>query len=218
MGVLNTFLLIERMLQMRKLAQLKERFAADLHDELGANLHTIGLLSELTRKKMDTSPEEAARLLQRIDAATRRSGIAVQHVTELQSANGLYTNLENEMQQAAERILINVAHELRIEGGTVLARLKPRTQIDLFLFYKECLINISRHAHATHARTHLQADERQITLRVTDNGSGLPDGGELQAPGSLKRRAKLLGAKVSVTAADDGGSCIALTFNLRKWG
>jgi signal transduction histidine kinase len=207
-------LLIDRMLRMRQVAQLKERFAADLHDELGANLHTIGLLSQLARKKMETSPEDASRMLQRIDNTTKRSSIAVRNVTELQAANGLYTNLENDMELAAQRILVNTAHELSIEGGEYLPRLKPRTQLDLFLFYKECLINISRHSKATQASTRLQADEKQITLRVTDNGSGLS---ESEVPASLKRRAKLLGAQASVTTLAENGSCITLTFKPRRW-
>ena len=213
-GVIGFTILFDRMLRMRKLAQLKERFAADLHDELGANLHTIGLLSQLARKKMETSPEDASRMLQRIDNTTKRSSIAVRNVTELQAANGLYTNLENDMELAAQRILVNITHKLDIEGGEYLPRLKPRTQLDLFLFYKECLINISRHSKATQASTRLQADGKQITLRVTDNGSGLS---ESEVPASLKRRAKLFGAQASVTTIAEGGSCITLTFKPRKW-
>lgn len=213
-GVIGFTILFDRMLRMRKLAQLKERFAADLHDELGANLHTIGLLSQLARKKMEASPEDASRMLQRIDNTTKRTSIAVRNVTELQVANGLYSNLENDMQQSAQRILINIAHKLSIEGAEHLPRLRPRTQIDLFLFHKECLINISRHAKATQASSHLQADGHQVTLRVTDNGHGLT---ESEVPSSLKRRAKLLGAKTSVTTAPESGSSITLTFKTRKW-
>jgi signal transduction histidine kinase len=213
-GVIGFTILFDRMLRMRKLAQLKERFAADLHDELGANLHTIGLLSQLARKKMASSPEDASRMLQRIDNTTKRSSIAVRNVTALQAANGLYTNLENDMELAAQRILVKITHELDIKGGEYLPRLKPRTQLDLFLFYKECLINISRHSKATQASTRLQADGKQITLRVTDNGSGLS---ESEMPASLKRRAKLFGAQASVTTIAEGGSCITLTFKPRKW-
>jgi len=47
-------ILIERNVRMRQLAQLKERFAADLHDELGADLHTIGLLCDLAKESIDS--------------------------------------------------------------------------------------------------------------------------------------------------------------------
>ena len=213
-GVIGFTILFDRMLRMRKLAQLKERFAADLHDELGANLHTIGLLSQLARKKMASSPEDAARVLQRIENTSKRSSIAVRHVTEMQSAAGLYTNLKNDMQRAGDRILVHATHDLTIDGEAMLARLKPRTQTDLFLFYKECLINISRHTDATEVSIRLQANQQQITLSVSDNGSGQL-GSDI--PASLQRRAKLFGAQASVTTIAEGGSCITLTFKPRKW-
>lgn len=213
-GVIGFTIIFDRMLRMRKLAQLKERFAADLHDELGANLHTIGLLSQLARKKIEASPEDASRMLQRIENTSKRSSIAVRHVTEMQSAAGLYTNLKNDMQRASERILVNTTHDLTIDGEAILARLKPRTQTDLFLFYKECLINISRHSDATKVSIRLQANKQQITLSVSDNGSGQL-GSDI--PASLQRRAKLLSAQINVTSGSEGGSCVTLHFKLRWW-
>lgn len=213
-GVIGFTIIFDRMLRMRKLAQLKERFAADLHDELGANLHTIGLLSQLARKKMEASPKDVSHVLERIENTSKRSSIAVRHVTEIQSAAGLYTNLKNDMQRAAERILVHATHELTIDGEAILARLKPRTQTDLFLFYKECLINISRHANATEVSIRLQANKQHITLSVSDNGSGQLESG---IPASLQRRAKLLRAQVDVTTSAAGGSCVTLNLKLNRW-
>ena len=56
-GIGATFL-IDRFLRTRQLDQLRIRFAADLHDELGADLHVIGLLSDLATAAVD-SPEKA---------------------------------------------------------------------------------------------------------------------------------------------------------------
>jgi len=211
-------ILIARLLQMRKMAQLKERFAADLHDELGANLHTIGLLSELIQRKVSL-PGNAATYLQRIQSVTKQSGIAVQHVTELQSASGIYGQLKTDMQRAANRTLANVAHELTIEGEEFLMQMKPRKRVDLFLFYKECLINICRHSNATQAQTHLSADRKHVVLKVCDNGSGLPtsETGSVEMPHSLKRRAKLLGATMTVSPPQTGKYCITLELRLRRW-
>ena len=50
-------ILIERTRRIRQVSRIKERFAADLHDELGANLHTIGLLSDLS-KELIHSPDK----------------------------------------------------------------------------------------------------------------------------------------------------------------
>jgi signal transduction histidine kinase len=209
-------IVMERMFQMRKLVRLKERFAADLHDELGANLHTIGLLAQLIQRKIGSLPEDASTYLQRIQSVTHQSGVAVRNITKLQTAAGLYGNLEADMQRAATRILANVEHDLTVEGRDLFNRLPPQKRIDLFLFYKECLINICRHSGATRVQTRLSADRRQVILNVKDNGRGLPDTLGGAAPSSLARRAKLLGANLQVQPAEEGGCSVTLTMRVPR--
>jgi len=209
--------LIARLLQMRQVARIRERLAADLHDELGANMHTIGLLSDLAQEARD-APEELDVLHRRIRSETERSGVAVRHCANMLGANGLYPNLVDDMHRAVRRIMARLDHEMRIEGEEHLSRLKPRTQFDLLLFYKECLVNISRHSDATEFMTDLWATERDLSLTVSDNGTGLADLPEYQIPPSLQRRARLLGARVRAGKSPDGGTQIELNLRTRKWG
>ena len=103
-------------------------------------------------------------------------------------------------------------HKIVIEGEEFLELLKPQTQADLFLFYKECLINISRHSGATEFSSRLIAGPKGIVLTVSDNGRGIPG----STPKSLNRRAHLLGASISITSPPEGGSCITLRLR-RRW-
>ena len=133
-------------------------------------------------------------------------------------ANGLYAGLQADMHRAAQRIMAQLAHDITIDGEVYLDQLKPRTRVDLFLFYKECLVNISRHSGATQFSTHLRADVRTIRLTVSDNGRGMGESPGNGIPSSLKRRARLLGAKVTVDSPVAGGTRIALTFRTRQFG
>ena len=45
--------LIEQILRQRAVFRTRERIAANLHDELGANLHAIGLLGDTAKKVVD---------------------------------------------------------------------------------------------------------------------------------------------------------------------
>lgn len=212
-----SIILIERIRRMRQIARIRERLAADLHDELGANLHTIGLLSDLAADAGD-SPTEMATLYRRIRSETERSGIAVRHCSDMLSAKGLYTDILADMQRASNRIMARLEHEISIVGEEHLKALPPRTRADLFLFYKESLVNISRHSGATKYTTELRAEPDCIHLEICDNGRGLEISEEDGAPASLKRRAKLLGAKVTVRNPPEGGTCIQLNLRTRKWG
>ncbi len=209
--------LVVRNRHLHHVARIKERFAADLHDEIGANLHTIELHTELIAKKAKDLPVDLSLFLERIQSVTKRSSLAVRHMSELQSANRLFGNVAEDMRRAAERIVVDLKHELTIEGKEHLARLKPRTQTDLFLFYKECLINICRHAEASEISTQLIATPRQVHLTIADNGHGMPAASANEIPPSLKRRAKLLKAKITLQKTENGGTCIHLKLKPGRW-
>ncbi|MDQ8183471.1 histidine kinase [Pelagicoccus sp. SDUM812005] len=215
-GIILT-ILINRIANMRQVAAIKERLAADLHDELGANLHTIGLLSDLaTEAKSD--PDELDVILLRIRNQTEKSGSAVRHCTNMLEANHASTNLAENIHRISNRVMRRLKSTISIEGEEHLKKLKPKTCFDLTLFYKECLVNISRHAGATEFTTELKASDKEISLLVRDNGQGISQETAGGIPRSLKRRAHLLGATIAVEKAPSDGTQITLNLKTRKWG
>ncbi len=212
-GVAVLAFIIERTLHRRHMARARQRFTANLHDELGANLHTIGLLGD-TAQAVKDDPDKLDGLLQRIRALTERSGTAARHCANLIEAEGLFENVAEEMHQISSRVMNDLNHTITIDGEAMLRQLAPRTCIDLLLFYKESLINIIRHSGATQVSTKLTADKKVITLTITDNGHGHSG----DPPSSLKRRARLLSAKVTAENAEEGGTRITLKLKSRKFG
>ncbi len=202
--------LIDRNHQHRAVEETRKRIAADLHDELGADLHALGLLSDLAYSARST-PQKLGGFLQRIRAITERTGKAALHCTNLLEAEDLHKDLVNDVRNTSTRILADLEQSVEIEGADQLRRLSPRKNLDLLLFYQECLINIIRHSEATWVKTRLKAIGRQIYLTVEDNGCGL-DG---HIPSSLKRRARLLGANVDVRSVVPSGSVIMLRLKTR---
>jgi len=210
-------ILIGRTLRKRQLAGLRKRFAADLHDELGANIHVIGMLGDLAQKASH-SPEKLDELLRQIRTMTERSGHALQHCTNMLEADEEYRNLLEDMQRTTKRVMADIKGVFLFDGDReVLEGLKPRTQADLFLFYKECLVNISRHSGATEFSAKLSATSENVSLVVNDNGQGQASMASSNVPPSLFRRAQLLGGRVTAGKNDDGGTDITLNLGLRKW-
>ena len=208
-------ILLNRNLRQRAIFQTRERIAADLHDELGANLHAIGLLSDLSINAKE-NPQKLDRLLHRLRALAQRTGTAAQNCSNMLEARGLYENLPGDLRQTAERLMTDLDHQFSMAGEEDLLRLSPRKRIDLHLFYKEALINILRHSGATQVSSHLEATPRAITLIITDNGRGLEMTEHDEMPASLKRRARLLGAQVTATTPTEGGTCITLNLKNRS--
>lgn len=204
-----------RRARKREIAAMRSRFAADLHDELGANLHTIGLLSDLAQASQPAS-EEYTSLLARIRTMTVRSSGVIRYWADVQNTEEFCTDLISDMRRTAERIVVKLEHDFHFNDGKFLERLNSRTRVDVLLFYKECLVNICRHSEATHLRTELSVDAHELRLAVIDNGRGLSKSDGDEIPASLKRRAQLLGASVAAEHPTDGGAGILLTLLIRK--
>ncbi len=206
---------VERKLHRFQLATVKQRFAADLHDEIGANLHTINLTSQLIAKRSEQLPEEINQLTKRIQSVILRTSSAIRHVSDIQSSTELYLHLPDDLKRAAERILIDQEYDIEVNGEELLGQINPRRHSDLVLFYQECLINICRHASATQVTTSLTASPKEIKLIVTDNGIGLTDSTHNQPPPSLARRAKLLKAKITIGSLPAGGTEVTVVMRRR---
>ncbi len=207
-GIVFT-VLIFRFFSMRQVAGIKEQLAADLHDELGADLHTIRLLSDMAEEARN-SPEELTSLHRRIRRVTEQSSAAVRHCANMLEADGLLPSMPEAIHRASRRIMANLKNDISIEGEKYLEKLNPRTRFDLILFYNECLVNISRHSGASQFSTELKADAKEVLLSVRDNGRGLSKNKVNGVPKSLKRRARFLRAKVTVESPDTGGTRIEL--------
>jgi signal transduction histidine kinase len=136
-------------------------------------------------------------------------------VSGLHESNELFFDLKTDMQRAAAQIVTKQKHTLVIEGENFIPDLKQKTRINLFLFFKECLINISRHSGATELTTELTLTSQTMILSVTDNGQGLREGTD-NLPPSLQRRAKLLRAKLSQEIPAGGGTRIILQLSTRR--
>jgi len=202
--------MIDRVAKRRAIDQTRNRIAADLHDELGADMHAIGLLSDLAKSSKE-APEVLDDLHERIRSLTERAGQAMRHCTNMLEAKGLFGDLVGDMRRTAGRILTDLQHRFDIEGEESLPKLGARRRIDLIFFYQECLINIIRHSGATQVKTQLTVAKGKIRLTVCDNGRGLQG----KVPFSLKRRPKLLGA--SLHTSDSGGARISLDMRIRRF-
>ena len=204
------------LLQRRKaIAQIRNQIAADVHDELGANVSAIGLLSDLVQNSVN-SPVKLAQLMPRMRELTERTGIAARYCTNMLESVGLFDDLKQDMLRTSERVTADLKHEVVFTGEQHLRELSSSRRLGLFLFYKECLTNILRHSGATEVVTKMVADDEQIILTVSDNGHGMDGVPVFPIPPSLKRRARLLGGQVTAEPHGSSGLTIELRLRLRK--
>jgi signal transduction histidine kinase len=216
-----TIIIIEQFLRQRAVYRTRERIAANLHDELGANLHAIGLLGghatdQLEKVEARSELAELVDTLNDIRTFTEQAGAATRYCINMLECPGLYENLPMEMQRIAKRLLVDIAHESSFENTAMLGTLNKRACIDLYLFYKECLTNILRHASATQVSTKLIISDKELQLTVSDDGRGMGRSKGSALPKALKRRARLLRAQLDIQSSAGGGTTVKLSCPLRK--
>lgn len=210
---------IGRITKQRAILETQQRIAADLHDELGANIHAIGLLSDLAQR-VSESPGKLASLMQKIRELTERTALATANCTNMLESNGLAGDLAEEMDKTSNRILPDLDHSLTVTNSESLSQLSPRRQLDLFMFYKECLTNILRHSSATKVETTLTAENNIVRLKIVDNGIGIANNSNPNAdtiPKSLQRRAGLVGGRLSVEHPTESGTTVTLTMPVKRF-
>jgi signal transduction histidine kinase len=213
LAVVIAVIAVERTIRQRAIFRTREQIAADLHDELGANLHALALYGDLAAKHV-ARPEKITNLIGQMRDLAARSGKAAKACVNLLESQGLYEGLEADLNRTSARLLADLEHTLTIEGSEHLRSLSPKIQIGVTLFYKECLANIIRHSGATRVETELLATARELVLCVADNGCGLgqqPAANRRDhAPAALLRRARLLGGSLVAAERIGGGTRVTL--------
>ncbi|MFI9318183.1 GAF domain-containing protein [Kitasatospora aureofaciens] len=201
--------LAERRLDSEQVALLKERdrIARDLHDLAIQRLFATGMTLQGATRFID-HPEATDRVLRAIDdldetAKTIRATIFGLRLRESgPAASGLRARLVGVVDRAARSLGFTPA--LRMTGlldATVPAEIADAAVAVL----EEALSNAARHARA-HAVDAAVSAEGDVTVTVTDDGVGLPEGGRRSGLTNLADRATALGGTFSARTRPEGGT------------
>jgi signal transduction histidine kinase len=122
---------------------------------------------------------------------------------------GLADALESECHAFTDREGITVALEIAPLPDSIPNDLA----LCLYRILQEALRNMAKHAQTDRVRVSLSADgRREVVLRITDSGVGFHTPSVRTGPGlglaSMRERARLVGAELSVTSSPGGGTTI----------
>lgn len=214
---------LEELERQRAVERDRARIAKDIHDDLGAGLTQITLLSELARREpladsgthLDRISDSARKLTRRIDEIVW--AVDPQHDT--------LSGLMDYVSAFTEDFLRTAGIRCRMDMPTVLPpiHLPAETRYNLFLALKEALNNVVKHAGATEVRLALRLEDNGFTLVVDDNGHGMdssraPLDGERLFSGhglpNLNKRLASIGGRCLVHSAPDQGTRIELVVGI----
>lgn len=166
---------LERLERQQAVERERARIAKDMHDELGASLTRITLLSQTARSELD-DPQSVAESLDRIYGTARELTRALDEIVwavnpQHDTLDSLATYLGRFAQEflAAARVRCRLDVPVHLPPWPLTAEVRH----NLFLAFKEALHNAVKHAGATEVRITLELSPQAFRLAVQDNGRGL---------------------------------------------
>jgi len=165
---------LERIARERELERERSRIAQDIHDDLGASLTRIGMLSQSAVGDMDDPPRVTANLNQIYDTARDLTRAMDEIVWAVNPRHDTLESLTNYLARFAHEFLRAAGIRCRLETPMQVPEFAVRSEIrhNLFLAFKETLNNAVKHSGASEIRVTLELLPGSLKLGVADNGGG----------------------------------------------
>lgn len=206
---------LEEMERAQALAADRERIGRELHDGTIQSIYAAGLILEDVRMALEHESERARTQLNRAMASLNRTIQDIRsYIFDLRREEAV-EDIESSLSHIIKDFHINTLIEVdfNVEGKRQKP-LEPERAQNLYQIAREALANIARHAQARHVDVRLRYGERQLTLRIADDGVGFPSSGVNGAGRGLKNmreRAQLLEGALVVEGTPDEGVTVVLT-------
>lgn len=196
--------------------QMRNRIAADLHDEIGSNLSSISLLSTLTKKKINKDGEVLKNLNEIILAAKTSSESMREIIWLINPMSDQLQNLISKMKETANVMLGNITYEITTEVSDSDEKINPEIKRNIYLIYKETLNNIMKHSNANNAKILIKKVDHDFLLSVSDNGTGYDEKNIKAGNGlrNLNTRAEQINAELSINSVLTKGTEVTLKIKI----
>ncbi|MEP7317821.1 MAG: two-component regulator propeller domain-containing protein [Panacibacter sp.] len=203
-----------RINQVRKVERMRQHISADLHDDIGASLTSINILSQLSQQqKIDTITRNE--YLKKINDQTAEVTDALRDIVwSINPKNDKLDIIIARMNRYAAELLEpkNIAYSFSTNISSANETLHPDIRQNLYLIFKEALNNLAKYAQATEAVIVINKLGSQLHLQVKDNGKGFDIKKVSKGNGieNMQRRAKAIHAVFNLTSGTNDGTVLTV--------
>jgi signal transduction histidine kinase len=200
--------------QIILLQRIRNKIAADLHDDIGSTLNSISVFSEVARR--DDSKKDRA--LAMIGESSRKIIESMSDIVwSINPENDSFDKIIFRMRSLSYNLLKIKTIECTFNADESLSGIKLPMEIrrNFYLIFKEALNNLVKYSQAFHASILVSREHSTISCIVRDDGIGFDNSREYEGNGlgNMRKRAKEIGAVLVIKSAIGKGTTIEL--NLR---
>jgi two-component sensor histidine kinase len=201
--------------QKKRTQLIRKKIAADLHDEVGANLSSISFLVESLKKSLNGQQEKFDPILNRISSnSLETAGLINDTIWALNPDYDNFDKLLERIENFGFSILSakDIAFEVEntIAGTSIDLSVEQRR--NLFLIMKEAINNIAKHSKASKAKLSIELLDNKLNIRINDNGKGIINLGNKEGNGldNYKLRSSENNILVQVSSESGEGTLIEI--------
>lgn len=213
------FIVFEKINRIKKLQEIRNNIAKDLHDEVGANLSNITLFLALIKQKLNKGNEteiDTIRLFEKIDLFAQSSQESMSDIVWMINAkNDQFQNLTIKMKDYANALSEDIPTKISfsIEPSLNQIKMDMLYRKNIYLFFKEAFNNALKYSKCTNITIEASLKNRNIILLIKDDGIGFDPSTHSKGNGinNMKKRAEQLNGKMNLESILGKGTSITLT-------
>jgi signal transduction histidine kinase len=226
-GTIARFIIVQKMRQKLALLEMQHslekeraRISRDIHDDLGATLTQITLLSELAQRKANDPPKVSLYTAQISQTARELVQAMDEIVWAVNPRNDRLPMVTGYIFQHAEKFFAGTPVHCRFDSPEELPdhALSAEVRHHLFLAAKEALNNVARHSGATEVWVRWKLVDGELQLCIEDNGKGFtarPGAQFGNGMVNMKKRMEEIGGGFEATSIVGAGTTVRLTLQLK---
>jgi signal transduction histidine kinase/ligand-binding sensor domain-containing protein len=213
--------------RLAELERVRHRIATDLHDDIGASLTQIAILSEVAQQQNAMGNGAVAEPLGMIyNVSNELVGTMSDIVWAINPRKDHLHDLTQRMRRFASDVLSakEIDFEFVAPPHTDNLALGANVRREVFLIFKEAVNNIVKHSQATAVAISFDVAGDHLRLQLRDNGKGFvpPSPGTVSSADlfsdqrggngliSMRRRAADLGGEYSLASSPGAGTTVTL--------
>ena len=209
-----------RLKHQRALEQERLRIAHDIHDDLGARITQISLLSGMSQEN-PAFPDKARADFDRVSKMSRELVSALyETVWAVNPENDNLDALGNYLRQMVKQLCEQTALRCRfhVQELSHEVQVSSQTRHNITMAVKEAVHNIIKHAKASEVTIRMAFNSGLLDVSVQDDGSGFQPAENIPGNGlsNMKQRLQNIGGSCFVESKPGHGTTIRMRLRVRQ--
>jgi ligand-binding sensor domain-containing protein/two-component sensor histidine kinase len=210
-----------RVARLLEMTNMRTRIATDLHDDIGANLTRIALLSEVAKQQHHEGNGTEDSPLLSIARIARESVSSMSDIVwAINPERDSLLDLTRRMRQHADEIFTLRDIQLRFNAPAAKESLRLGADVrrDLLLIFKEAVNNAARHSNCSRVKIDFKVEGSKLVLEMADDGVGFARSAESEGQGlrSMQRRASALAGALEISSRTGKGTIVKVIIPLAR--